>query len=139
MKRQCTKDWNCGKCPDFARCLMIFWWVEGLLASMEQGRLDFEDLSRIFEGRVITNLILSNTHLLTPRQQEVAQLYYRENKKQREIADALKITQQAVTDCLTRARAAVGDKIKVVKQAMGWPDEKELAEYREKAKNIARK
>ncbi len=79
---------------------------------MEAGRLDHEDLERIHQGRTMTHAILDNTDLLTERQQQVVQLYYRENLQQREIAEALSITQQAVGDALVRAKATLGKKLK---------------------------
>lgn len=83
-----------------------------MIPSMEQGRVDYEDLARIYQGRIMTHAILDHIDLLTPRQQQVVQLYYRENKQQREIAELLTITQQAVGDALQRARATVGKKLR---------------------------
>jgi len=67
---------------------------------MEQGRVDYEDLPRIHEGKVVTNLILDNEDLLAPRQQEIVRLYYRETMKQADIGSVLDITQQAVAAAL---------------------------------------
>jgi len=47
-------------------------------------------------------------NVIPTRQQQVVQLYYRESLQQQEIADRLKVTQQAVADALVRARRAVG-------------------------------
>lgn len=88
---------------------MICHYVEAKLPSLEAGRLDHEDLERIYQGRIMTHAILDNVHLLTARQQQVVQLYYRENRQQREIAELLSITQQAVGDALTRAKTTVGN------------------------------
>ena len=79
---------------------------------MEQGRVDYEDLARIYQGRLMTHAILDNIDLLTPRQQTVVNLYYRENLAQQEIAEKLTITQQAVFDALKRARTTVGNKLR---------------------------
>jgi len=54
------------------------------------------------------NVLLDNIEMLTPRQQEVVRLYYRESLRQQEIAERLKVSQQAVADSLVRARRAVG-------------------------------
>jgi RNA polymerase sigma factor (sigma-70 family) len=78
---------------------------------MEEGRLDFEDLPRLYQGRIMTHAILDNIDLLSPHQQRVVQLYYRENLGQQEIAARLTISQQAVGDALKRAREAVGQKL----------------------------
>ena len=75
---------------------------------MEQGRVDYEDLLRIYQGRVMTHALLDHLDVLTARQQEVVTLYYREVLSQDEIATRLGITQQAVADALQRARASVG-------------------------------
>ncbi|MEM7166321.1 MAG: sigma factor-like helix-turn-helix DNA-binding protein [Planctomycetota bacterium] len=75
---------------------------------MERGRVDNEDLPSLYFGRQLTNALLDNTALLTPRQQEVVQLYYREALQQKEIAAMLHVTQQAVNDSLQRARMTVG-------------------------------
>lgn len=60
----------------------------------------------------MTHAILDNVETLTDRQQQVVQLYYRENLQQTEIAGILSITQQAVGDALARATATVGKKLK---------------------------
>ncbi len=79
---------------------------------MTAGRIDHEDLARLYQGRIMTHAILDNVEILTPRQQEVVQLYFRENRQQVEIAEALHISQQAVGDALVRAKLAVGKKLK---------------------------
>jgi predicted DNA-binding protein YlxM (UPF0122 family) len=71
---------------------------------MEQGRVDYEDLPRIYEGRIITNLILDNENILTERQREIVRLYYRESMKQEDIGAELSITQQAVAASLKAVR-----------------------------------
>jgi len=71
---------------------------------MEQGRVDYEDLPRIYEGKMVTNLILDNEDLLSPRQQDIVRLYYRESMKQVDIGKALGITQQAVAAALKSVR-----------------------------------
>ena len=55
--------------------------------------------------------LLDWMHILTPRQQEVVRLYYRESPMQNEIAERLGVTQQAVHDSLRRARHTVGERI----------------------------
>lgn len=86
--------------------------VERMLPSMEAGRIDHDDLERIYWGIVTTHAILDNVHLLTARQQLVVELYYREGRLQREIAAILSITQQAVHDALMRAKKTIGEKLK---------------------------
>jgi len=60
----------------------------------------------------MTHAILDGVESLTERQQQVVQLYYRENLQQKEIAEILSITQQAVGDALARAKASVGKTLK---------------------------
>ncbi len=87
---------------------------------MEAGRVDHEDLLRIYQGRLMTHALLDNIHVLTQRQQNVVQLYYRETLPQAEIAKRLGISQQAVADSLQRARNAVSKKLRdYVKFAQG--------------------
>ena len=102
----------CHECPLRRTCSNICSYVEFQLPSMESGRVDHEDLERLYQGRLMTRAMLDNVHVLTHRQQQVVQLYYRENRQQREIADQLKITQQAVGDALARAKSTVGKKLK---------------------------
>jgi len=102
----------CFHCPLRRTCLQICEYVENLLPSMERGRIDFEDLERIYQGRIMTHALLDNVDLLTERQRQVVQLYYRENKQQEEIARTLGITQQAVHDALVRAKRTIGKKLK---------------------------
>ncbi len=102
----------CYHCPLRRTCIQICEYVESLLPSMERGRIDFEDLERLYQGRIMTHALLDNVELLTERQREVVNLYYRENKQQEEIAHQLAITQQAVHDALSRARRTIGDKLK---------------------------
>ncbi len=78
---------------------------------MEQGRVDYEDLLSIYQGRVMTRALLDNLEVLTDRQREVVTLYYREVLSQDEVAQRLGITQQAVADSLQRARATVGKEL----------------------------
>lgn len=63
-------------------------------------------------GIRLTNAILDHVEILTDRQRQVVQLYYREAMQQQEIAEQLGITQQAVNDSLKRARLAVGRYVK---------------------------
>jgi RNA polymerase sigma factor (sigma-70 family) len=102
----------CYHCPLRRTCLQICEHVEKILPSMEQGRIDFEDLERLYQGRIMTHALLDNIELLTERQQQVVQLYYRENRQQEEIAVALAISQQAVHDALLRAKRTIGNKLK---------------------------
>ena len=102
----------CHHCPLRRTCLQICEPVESLLPSMQRGRIDFEDLERIYQGRIMTHALLDNIELLSERQRDVVQLYYRENKQQEEIAATLAITQQAVGDALARAKRTIGDKLK---------------------------
>lgn len=113
----CTPDKekvSCRECPVRNICSKICDPVEAVLPSMEQGRVDFEDLPRIWRGRIVTRAILDNTHLLTELQQEIVRLYYRESLLQREIGKKLGITQQAVNDHLKRIREKVGKKLKIL-------------------------
>ena len=86
--------------------------IEELLPSPEQGRVDPEDLPRIAQGRLVTNLILDHEDELTGRQKEIVRLYYRESRMQKDIASLLAITQQAVADCLTRLRQQIFRRIR---------------------------
>ncbi len=79
---------------------------------MEQGRVDYEDLLRIYQGRMMTHALLDNLEVLTARQREVVTLYYRDVLSQDEIARRLGVTQQAVADTLQRARATVGKELR---------------------------
>lgn len=79
---------------------------------MEAGRVDHEDLERLYHGRIMTHALLDHMGMLTERQQQVVSLYYRENLQQREIAERLHITQQAVGDALQRAKHTVGTRLK---------------------------
>lgn len=98
----------CSICPIRNGCGKICDLVENLIPSMERGRVDSEDLSRLYMGLRSVNVLLDNIEMLTPRQQEVVRLYYRESLMQQEIAERLKVSQQAVADSLVRARRAVG-------------------------------
>lgn len=102
----------CRVCPVYRRCQSTCEAVEGLLPSMERGRVDAEDLPRLYFGIQLTNALLDNTELLTPRQREVVRLYYRNALQQKEIAALLQVTQQAVNDSLQRARITVGRHLK---------------------------
>lgn len=98
----------CRSCPIRSGCHQICDLVENVLPSMEKARVDAEDLSRLFMGIRTVNVMLDNIEMLTPRQREVVQLYYRESLMQQEIAEKLQVSQQAVADSLVRARRAVG-------------------------------
>jgi len=95
---------DCRACDIRERCRIVCEAIEAILPSMEQGRVDFEDLPRIYEGRIITDIILDNEDLLAPRQREIVRLYYRESSNQEEIGAVLGITQQAVADALKAVR-----------------------------------
>jgi len=86
---------------------------------MEQGRIDAEDLPKIWRGRIVTRAILDNTHLLTELQKEIVRLYYRENMLQREIGERLGTTQQAVNDHLRRIREKIGKDLKITRYVEG--------------------
>lgn len=79
---------------------------------MEAGRIDHEDLPRLWRGMMFTRAILDHESILAGRQREVVRLYYREQKGQKEIAALLGVTQQAVNDALERARARIGGFLK---------------------------
>ena len=98
----------CSVCPLFNGCSQICDPVSAILPSMERGRVDAEDLPRLYMGIQMVRTLLENAHRLTPRQQEVVRLYYRESLMQKEIAERLQVTQQAVRDALSRARQTVG-------------------------------
>ena len=102
----------CSVCPLFHTCRRVCEPVMELLPSMERGRVDSEDLPRLYAGIRVTNTILDNLGLLTPHQQEVVRLYYRESLMQQEIANLLQVSQQAVNDTLRRARQTIGDAMK---------------------------
>jgi RNA polymerase sigma factor (sigma-70 family) len=102
----------CHECPLRRTCFQICGYVDAQLPSLEAGRVDHEDLPRIYQGRIMTQAILDHFESLTEKQQQVVHLYYQENLQQRDIAEALRITQQAVGDSLARAKLAVGKKLK---------------------------
>ncbi len=101
----------CFNCPLRRTCLQICAYVEAQLPSMESGRVDHEDLLRLHQGVMMTRAILDNVDILTDRQQQIVQLYFRENLQQQQIAEQLGVSQQAVGDSLARARIAVGKKL----------------------------
>ena len=103
---------TCKDCPLRRTCTEICSYLEPFLPSMERGRVDHEDLLRLYQGRLMTQALLDHAELLTPRQQEVVQLYYRETLPQADIAERLSITQQAVADALQRARATVSKELR---------------------------
>lgn len=102
----------CSICPHRSICLQICEPVEEILPSMEAGRIDREDLPRLWHGRLVTHALLDNIDILTERQQLVVNMYYRECLLQKEIAERLHISQQGVNEALQRAKAAVGRKLK---------------------------
>lgn len=102
----------CAICPHREICLRICDPVEEILPSMEAGRIDREDLPRLWHGRLVTHVLLDNIDILTERQKLVVNMYYRECLLQKEIAERLHISQQGVNDALQRAKAAVGRKLK---------------------------
>ena len=55
---------------------------------------------------------VDNIEILTSRQQEIVNLYYRNVLSQKAISDRLCISQQAVADSLQRARTAVSNKLR---------------------------
>ncbi len=102
----------CATCLGRSTCTAICAEVEALLPSMEAGRIDHEDLPRLWRGMMFTRAILDHESILAGRQREVVRLYYREQKEQKEIAALLGVTQQAVNDALERARARIGGFLK---------------------------
>ncbi|HAK96063.1 MAG TPA: hypothetical protein DCM87_13990 [Planctomycetes bacterium] len=106
----------CTICPDRPTCTAICPDVEAILPSMEAGRIDHEDLPRLWRGMMFTRAILDHDDILTGRQQDVVRLYYREQKDQKEIATLLDVTQQAVNDALERARTRIGDFLKAARK-----------------------
>ena len=92
--------------------MQICAYVEEQLPSMETGRVDHDDLQRLYQGIMMTRAILDNVEILTQKQQQIIQLYFRENLQQQEIAARMGISQQAVGDSLARAKATVGTKLK---------------------------
>ena len=107
-----TREAICRGCPVRRTCTAVCTYIEALLPSMEQGRVDAEDLLRLYQGRLMVHALLDNLDILTDRQREVVTLYYRENHQQAAIASQLGITQQAVADSLQRARSTVGKKLR---------------------------
>ena len=102
----------CHECPLRRTCQCVCSYVEEQLPSMEAGRVDHEDLPRLYRGRIMTRALLDNLDLLTDRQRQVVELYFQRGLQQREIAHELGISQQAVADTLIRARNSVGTKLK---------------------------
>jgi hypothetical protein len=101
----------CRVCPLRATCRSICDVIEALLPSPERGRVDAEDLPRLHAGMRLRRALLDWMHILSPHQQEVVRLYYRESLMQNEIAARLGVSQQAVHDSLRRARHAIGEQI----------------------------
>jgi DNA-directed RNA polymerase specialized sigma24 family protein len=106
----------CTNCRGRPTCTAICPDVEAILPSMEAGRIDHEDLPRLWRGMMFTRAILDHDDILTGRQQDVVRLYYREQKDQKEIATLLDVTQQAVNDALERARTRIGDFLKAARK-----------------------
>ena len=77
----------CYHCPLRRTCLRICSYVEASLPSMEAGRVDHEDLQRLYHGRIMTHALLDHMEILTQRQQQVVQLYYRENLQQQGVTE----------------------------------------------------
>ncbi len=98
---------TCPTCEIKVTCQKICDSVEMILPSMEAGRLDAEDLPRLVAGKTMTNLILDAEPVLTPRQQQIVRLYYREGLLEKEIAVKLQITQQAVSDSLRSVKDGI--------------------------------
>ena len=65
----------CHECPLRRTCAQVCAYVEVHLPSLEAGRVDHVDLERIYQGRIMTQALLDNMDILTPRQREVVQLY----------------------------------------------------------------
>ena len=101
----------CRVCPLRSSCRAICDVIEALLPSPERGRVDAEDLPRLYSGIRMRRALLDYSHLLTEKQQEVVRLYYRESLQQHEIAERLGVTQQAVHDSLRRARKTIGERV----------------------------
>ena len=117
---------DCRTCDIRERCKAICETIGALLPSMEQGRVDYEDLPRIYEGKVVTNLILDNEDLLAPRQREIVRLYYRETMKQADIGSVLDITQQAVAAALKAVRMRF---MRMYRKRMKFYDETEGGKF----------
>jgi DNA-directed RNA polymerase specialized sigma24 family protein len=111
-----TEARRCNTCPERPTCTTICEDVEAVLPSMEAGRLDPEDLPRLWRGMMFTRAVLDHESILTEKQREIVRLYYREQKEQQQIADALGISQQAVNDALERARKKIGDFLKAAQK-----------------------
>ncbi len=108
MKKKTT----CQHCPFKDKCKEICKHIEEILPSMERARVDPEDLPRLWRGMMLTKAILDHEDLLTQKQRQVVQLYYREQLQQKTIAEKLGISQQAINDTLQRARKKIGDFLK---------------------------
>jgi DNA-binding CsgD family transcriptional regulator len=106
----------CHTCPERHTCTAICEDVEAILPSMEAGRLDQEDLLRLWRGMMFTRAILDHEDVLTEKQREVIRFYYREQKEQKEIAALLNVSQQAVNDALERACKKIGDFLKATQK-----------------------
>lgn len=98
----------CTSCPERGTCTALCDDMNAILPGMDQGRVDPEDLPRLWRGIMFTRAILDHEDILTGKQQLVVQCYYRERLQQREIAALLKVSQQAVNDLLDRARVLIG-------------------------------
>ena len=102
----------CYTCPLRETCTEICAEVSAILPSMDQGRVDPEDLSKLWRGIMFTRAILDYDYLLTKKQRDVVRLYYREQLQQKEIATIFGVTQQAVQDALEKARRKIGEFLK---------------------------
>jgi len=114
---------SCPTCSFKPKCDAICDDVESVLPSMETGRVDYEDLAKLYAGRIMTRIILDNEDLLTDKQREVVRLYYRETMMQKEIAEKIGISQQAVSDHLEAVKGRL------------WKTFKKNREFKKAARN----
>ena len=104
---------NCNTCAKRENCNTICNDVENSLPSMEKARIDAEDIRKLLNGKIETSIILDYSDVITEKQRKIVDLYYRENLQQKDIAQCLAISQQAVNDTLTRARIKIGKVSKI--------------------------
>ena len=105
------KNFSCSNCEKRSTCTEICDKVKDLIPSMEQGRVDQDDIPSILRGKVETSQILHNRSkggYYTELQREVVDLYFNENLFQREIAEKLDSSQQAVCHVLKAVRQKAG-------------------------------
>lgn len=98
----------CDVCTLRPRCNRPCWMLARLMGASREGE-DKVSKRRVY-GYYFSSVGLTRRQLkrhidrLTPRQREMAALYYFEERSVQEVADTLGVTKGAVSRCLARAR-----------------------------------